>query len=301
MTDLATEHTYFDSTPIVARPTLRWPNGARVALAFVVCLEHYELRPPPGSFQPPNLPGGFGRGPYPDFRAHSQREYGNRVGIFRVMDALAAHGFKATAAIDAATAEGRPRLVKEIRERGWPIAGHGNALTQVISGRMSEDEEKAHIGTALARIEAAFGEKPRGWHGPEYGESARTPAILAGHGIDYLLDWPNDEQPYRMRTAAGPLLSMPMAIDFDDVFAHWHRRISMARWCLSIADALDQLVEDGARQPRMLILNLHAWLIGQPHRVTYFREMLATLSQREGVWHATTDAIAACATSQLPA
>src|ERR1700730_12927636 len=100
VTTALVEHDYYDRTPISARKPFRWPDDATVAFAIVVCLETYEVAPPKGAFLPPNLPGGFGRAPYPDVRAFSQREYGHRVGIFRIIDALEQHKLKATAAID---------------------------------------------------------------------------------------------------------------------------------------------------------------------------------------------------------
>jgi peptidoglycan/xylan/chitin deacetylase (PgdA/CDA1 family) len=178
-------------------------------------------------------------------------------------------------------------------KRGWEIAAHGNAVTQVISSRLAEADERAQIAAALGAIEHATGTRPAGWHGPEYGESARTPGILASLGVKYLLDWPNDELPYAMTTASGTLVSVPMLVDFDDVFAHWYRKLTMARWQRSIADALDQLLEDGRTRPRMLILNLHPWLIGQPWRISYLDAVLADLRRREGIWLASAGEIAA--------
>ena len=118
----ATENSFYPRTPIVARPKFTWPNDAQLALGVMVSLEHYELQPPPGAFLPVNLPGGMGRAPYPDVRAPSQRAYGNRIGVFRIMRALAEHGIKATAAIDVWTARNCPALVESLVEHDWEIA-----------------------------------------------------------------------------------------------------------------------------------------------------------------------------------
>jgi allantoinase len=290
---MSTAHDYFPSDPIVDRPKVAWPDGARLAFGVVVSLEHYDLFQPPGSVIPITLPGGFGRGPYPDYRTYSHREYGNRVGIFRLMECLDRHGVRVTAAMDATVATTRPAIVEQCLKRGWEIAAHGNAVTQVISSKLDETAENVQIGAALGAIAKATGKRPEGWHGPEYGESARTPATLASLGVKYVLDWPNDEQPYPMKTPAGTLVSVPMLIDFDDVFAHWYRKLTMARWQQMIADALDRLLEDGKSRPRMLLLNLHPWLIGQPWRISYLDAVLADLRKREGVWLATAGEIAA--------
>ena len=290
----STDHGLFDSQPIVARKPVAWPGGARLAVGIVVSIEHYEMVQAPGAFLPVTLPGGMGRGPYPDFRSYSLREYGNRIGVFRVMEALDRHGLRATAGIDASVATQKPVILRECQRRDWEIAAHGNAVTQVITARLDEAAEREQVSAALAAIERASGKRPAGWHGPEYGESARTPGVLAELGVKYLLDWPNDELPYAMRTPAGPIVSLPMLVDFDDVFAHWYRKLTMARWQRSLADALDRMIEDGKTQPRMLILNLHPWLIGQPWRISYLDAVLKDLKRREGVWCATAGEIAAC-------
>ena len=276
-----------------AWPKLDWPGGARLALGVVVCIEHYEIAPPASTIFPLSLPGGFGRGPYPDFRTFSHREYGNRIGVFRVIEALAKFGIRATAAIDAHTAQSKPTIVEHCLKQGWEIAAHGQAVTRMISSAMTEQEERDYVSASIRGIERACGRRPTGWHGPEYGESAHTPSILAELGIEYTLDWPNDELPFRMSTSSGSLVSLPMMVDFDDVFAHWHRKLPMSRWRRSVADALDRLLHDGAQSPRMLILNLHPWLIGQPWRISYLEEALSDIHARRGIWHATAAEIAA--------
>lgn len=296
-----TEQPFYDRSTIGNRPRLAWPGGAHVAVAILVSIEYYEMQPPADAAFPANLPGGFGRGPYPDFRVFSQREYGNRVGVFRVMRALTERAIRATAAVDAHIAAQYRPLVDRLRGLDWEIAGHGQALTRVISNRMSEAEERAYIGDALQVLETAFGNRPAGWHGPEYGESERTPHLLAEQGIRYVLDWPNDEQPYTMRTAHGPLVSLPVAIDCDDVVAHWHRKLTMTQWRRSVADALDQLEADGATSGRLFVLNLHPWLIGHPFRIGFLEDLLDDIQRRQSIWLAPAGEIAAWFSGQSQA
>jgi allantoinase len=286
------DRVYHGDSMIVRRPPLAWPGGHRVAFSVVVCAEYYELQPPADAFVPPNVPGGFGRAPYPDVRAFSQREYGNRVGIFRVMEALDKHQIRATAAADAVIATRYPYLIEQFQKRNWEIAGHGYSLTRVISNRMSEEQERDHIGASLDAVEKACGTRPKGWHGPEYGESERTPALLAQFGVKYVLDWPNDEQPYLMNTPSGSIVSIPMALELDDVITHYHRRIGLARWRQAVAEALDQLLADGDAGGRQLVLALHPWLIGHPHRIGYFEDVLADAASRKDLWITTTGEIA---------
>ena len=288
-----------EASSITQRPPLRWPNGARLAFAVVVSAEYYEMQPAPENFIPANVPGGFGRAPYPDFRAFSQRDYGNRVGIFRVIEALKRFAMPATAAVDACVASRYPYIVEALQGQGIEIAGHGHAVTNVISSHMTEFAERAYIASALETLARVSGVRPAGWHGTEYGQSERTPALLAELGLDYTLDWPNDEQPFLMRTAPRPLMSLAMALELDDVITMWHRRVGAERWRLAVAEALDQIIADGASGGRHLILNLHPWLIGHPHRIGYFEEVLADVRRREGIWTASVSQIAAYARAQL--
>jgi allantoinase len=294
----STGHSYYRRTPITTRTPLRWPGGARAAIAFVVSAEYYEMQPPADAFIPPNLPGGFGRGPYPDFRNYSTRAYGNRVGIFRIFEALDRYGVKATVALDALTAQLCPQLLPHIARRGFEIVGHGQSVTRVISSRMSAADEREYIRSTLATIKQATGVAPAGWHGPEYGESALTPAILAELGLRYVLDWPNDEQPITMSTAHGPLVSLPMLIDFDDVYALFHRKISAARWQRAVEEGIAQLVGDSAQSGRLLIVNLHPWLTGQPFRIGYVEALLEFVTERSDLWVTTTGEIASWSQAQ---
>jgi len=282
------------TSTIAHRPKLVWPGGKRLAVAFVVCAEYYEMQPPPDAFIPPNVPGGFGRAPYPDFRAFSQREYGNRVGVFRVMDAFDKRGIVATAAVDQSVAVRYPYILRQCMARHWDIAGHGFSLIRVISNHMSEDAERAYIEAALEALERATGSRPNGWHGPEYGQSMHTTRLLAQAGIDYVLDWPNDEQPFLMHADMDhPLVSIAMALELDDVIAGWHRRLSMDRWRNGVRDAVDQLLADGGSSGRHLVLNLHPWFIGHPHRIGYLEEVLDDIAGRDGIWLTTAGEIAA--------
>jgi allantoinase len=286
------DHPHYAWSPLPFRPPLRWPDNAKVALCVVVNLEHYDHEPVPGSFTPASIPGNRGRGPAPDNAIYSMRDYGNRVGVFRVMKALDRHGVRATAAIDATVAANFPFIVGECKARGWEFAGHGHSVTQMITSRMSGDEERAHISSALDAIEKATGSRPAGWFGPEYGESERTPAILAALGVKYVLDWPNDEQPYRMTVPKGELISIPTLLELDDAYAHWHRRVPLPRWQRMVEEAFDTLHADGATSGRVLTLSVHPWLIGQPHRIKALDDALGHICRHPGVWKATGSEIA---------
>jgi allantoinase len=280
------DHEHYDWSPLVTRGVLRWPNDARVAVCVLLNLEHTEWQPPPGSVQVVGPVGGVAVRPYPDYTRLSHREYGHRVGVFRLLDVLEKHGLKATVAMDALTAEHYPYLVRHCLQRGCEIIGHGISASRMISSTMSEQEERDYIHTAVAALTRATGQAPAGWLGPEYGESARTPQLLAQAGIRYVCDWTNDEQPYRVHTAEGSLHALPIMLELDDLHAMGERRVPVTRYDDMLRESFAQLYRDGAQNGRLLVLHLHPWLSGQPFRVRYLDGALATMRRRQGVWAA---------------
>ncbi len=284
---LGMDHSHYEWSALPHRKPLRWPGGASVAVCVVVNIEHYDLDPPEGAFAPASIPGGRGRGPAPDIAIYSLRQYGPRVGVFRVMDVLDRHGVTATAAIDAASAVAYPRIVDECKARKWDFVGHGLSVRQAISSQMSEPEERAHIAAALTTITQHTGQAVRGWFGVDSCESERTPRILGELGIKYIFDWPNDEQPYRLLVPPGDVIALPTLIELDDVYAHWHRRVTIWRWQKMVEEAFETLSRDGERSGRLMALSLHPWLIGQAHRIRALDDALAYITKQPGVWMAT--------------
>jgi peptidoglycan/xylan/chitin deacetylase (PgdA/CDA1 family) len=277
------DHPHYRWSPVVARAPLRWPGGARVALAAVVCLEHLDWEPPTGTYQPPGL---YHR-PLPEYWAISHREYGHRVGIFRVLDTLERHGIRPTVAMDALTAEHYPYLVEHCLGRGAEIIAHGLAVSRMITSGMSEADERAYIRQSIDAVAAATGTTPAGWFGPEYGESTRTPALLAEAGIRYVCDWVNDEQPYPMTVPSGELTALPLMLELDDVFALRDRRFETDGWARNVKQAFDRIYRDGAKIRRLLALSLHPHLIGQPFRIGLLDAVLGHIMRRKRVWPAT--------------
>jgi allantoinase len=259
---------YYDWSPIHQRERLTWPEEKNVALCVVVNLEYDE-------------PGG------PEHQsAFSQREYGNRVGIFRVMDVLRKHEIRVTAAVDAGVAELRPSLVEECQARGWEIIAHGLTANQPITSKMTEADEEAYIHEVMDLMAARTGMRPRGWLGSGFGESARTPSLLAAAGLSYVCDWPNDEQPYWMETPNGALVSLPVTLDVDSGFAR-ERRVTNAQWLDRARATFDRLALEGADNGRVLVMSLYPWLDGQPHRIKYLDQALAHISSYGVSWSAT--------------
>ena len=285
------DHEHYEWSPINRRSVLRWPHGARIALCVVVTLEKMEWEAPPGSFTA-TLAGGLGDRPFPDYARVSHREYGHRVGIFRVLDVLEKHGIRPTVAMDVTTAEANPYLVSHCRQRGAEIIGHGMSVSQMITGRMTEEDEEEYVQTSIDSLHRATGEAPKGWLGPEHGESERTPGILAASGISYVCDWVNDEQPYRISTPKGDLCSLPLMWELDDINALWDRKVPVDRYGRLLEESFDGLYEDSRESGLLMAFNLHPWLIGQPFRIRYLDRALSHMMRRQGVWAATGSEVA---------
>ena len=149
------------------------------------------------------------------------------------------------------------------------------------------EDERAYIGSSLERLARATGSTARGWLGQEYGESERTPQLLADAGLQYVCDWVNDDQPYRMSAGAGRLCALPITLPLDDVSSLWERRIPVSRYVQMVKETFDTLYEEGAKNATMIVLNLRPWLSGQPFRVRYLNEALSYILRHEGVWYAT--------------
>lgn len=269
------------------RPALRWPRGASLALAVIVDLEYFEPAPPAGSVTSRDLQGGLGARPYPDYARLSHREYGHRVGIFRVLDVLAKHGIPPMVAMDAMTAEEYPYLVEHCRARGAEIVAHGISVNRIISNAMGEADERAYVTETLDRLEKATGARPAGWFGPEYGESERTPRLLAEAGVRYVCDWPNDEQPYRMTVPTGELYSLPMSVELDDAYALSLRGCTLDVYERMLLEFAARMRRDGGASGRLMLLNLHPWLIGQPFRIGLLDRALGTIAGQPKTWLAT--------------
>ncbi len=278
---------YWDWSPLGKRPVLRWPHGERLAVCLLVDLGHYEWAPPPGAFDPPTHVPPHSLNPYPDYVTVTFREYGHRIGIFRMMEVLDAHGVRATVPMDAYTAEHYPELVDACLARGWELIGHGITQRQAITNLMSESEEQAYIGESIAALERAAGVRPAGWLGPEHSQSARTLSILAESGIRYCCDLPNDEQPFRIRTATGELYALPCMIEIGDAMGHYNRKLALPRWAELVKETFDVMLEDAADTGLLLAFRLHPWCIGQSYRIRYLEEILAHMAQRTGAWLAT--------------
>ena len=281
------DNPWYDYVPFPARATLAWPKNARVAFCVVLTLEYYELQPAEDALKDSRFVGEFGN--YrPDYRTWTQREYGSRTGIFRVLDVLDRYQIRAGVAVNAMAAERYPFLIEQLKKRKYEFIAHGVSGNRIISSKMTEAEERAEIATSIAAIEKAAGVTPKGWLGQEYGESQRTPQLLADAGLDYVLDWPNDDQPYPMKVGRK-FVSLPNQPEWDDVQQLWLRRINTTRYPDLVGDAFELLHQEGGQ---VFSLSIHPWLMGMAHRIKYLDEALRRIERFGNIWQATPGEIA---------
>lgn len=270
-------HGRFPYSPIVGRPDFSWPGGRRLAVYVALNLEHFAFGEGLGAELAPG-------GPEPDAMNHAWREYGNRVGVWRMLDLFRECELPVTILVNGEIYNHCPEVMGTFRARGDEVVGHGRANAE-RQGIPSEAEERALIEQASQNIENHEGRRPRGWLGPWISESLVTPDILQEAGYAYLLDWCMDDQPVWLATRAGRILSVPYPRELNDIPQIIARKIEAAAFADMIIDGFDEQRRQAANQPLVFGIALHAYIMGQPHRLPHLRRALAHISAlRDDVW-----------------
>ena len=278
------DHDRYDWSMLPQRRPVAWPQGARIALWVVPALEWFPLDMKGLPFKPP----GAMQTAYPDLRHYTLRDYGNRVGIFRIMQALEQHGIKASAAVNAAVAVRYPALIKACLSRGWEIIANGLDMDHLHHGALAPEEERQWIKQSMDILQQASGARVRGWLSPAKSESHATLDLLAEAGLDYVCDWVNDDMPYAMRSSAGALHAMPHPIDIDDHTILVQNHHTEDDFRDQLIDQFDLLYRESSPESgRVMAISLHPWVIGQPYRIRALEEALAHIMRHSGVWAAT--------------
>lgn len=268
---------------------ITWPNDARIAVTATLMLDYWEVDPPKEASPDPRIVSILGKF-HPDWLTWSQREYGARVGIFRVLRVLDEFGITPSVALGTAAAKRYPELVDELMRRNACFLAHGDFATRRLTSRMTTEEERAIIIASRDTIAAVTGEAPKGWCGQDYNESWDTPALLADAGFTYTTDWSNDDRPFRLGPYAGrSILAFPAQAEWSDLECMWLRRVSAPAWSECLVEAFQVLHAEGGN---VFNLTLHPWVIGQAHRIRYLRDALRRIMGAPGVWRATTDQVA---------
>ena len=264
-----------------------WPGGRRLAIYIAVNIEHFWFGSGLGAALVPQSPAAL------DVLNYTWRDYGNRVGAFRLIDMLDEFGLPSSVLVNSSIYDYCPDVMDAFRARGDEVVGHGRTNSE-RQGALDEAQERRLIDEATARIAAAEGKSPKGWLGPWISQSSLTPDLLAEAGYSYCLDWCMDDRPVWMRTrGGGRILSMPYPQEINDIPALAVRKHTAAEFATMIIDNADEMLAQSATGPIVMGIALHPYLVGQPFRLKHLRRAFAHLaSLRDRAWIVTAGEIA---------
>ncbi|UED83901.1 polysaccharide deacetylase family protein [Streptomyces profundus] len=278
------EQRLYDYSPIVDRAPIRWPGGARIAFYLALNIEHYRVDRPATSVFPDTA--AF----TPDPLNYGWRDYGPRVGVWRLVESLDRHGVRASVMLNSDAGERYPAIVRAGRDRDWAWIAHGRNNSTFQTG-LDRDEERRYLTEVVESIERTTGRRPHGWLGPALTETFHTPELLADLGLSYLLDWTNDDQPYPLNVAG--MYSVPYTVELNDISLFVGKSLSGPDFVQLVKDQLAQLHAESAESGRVLPLVLHPFVMGQAFRARYLDEALEHIANHPDVWLTTSDEIAA--------
>jgi allantoinase len=258
---------FFPYQAIVDRPLIAWPNDAAVAVWAIPNIEHFHVE---------------AGNPAPDIRNYSRRDYGNRVGVWRLMEVMEKNGVKGTVALNGEVVRYYPRIMQELARLQWELMGHGLTNSAFLTD-LAKEQEVAVIAQTKAIIEEQ-GQPMRGWLGPGLSESWHTLNLLRAHGVEYVCDWVNDDLPYRMNNG---LYSIPYSLELNDMPLFNLPSIDIDEFYRRICETFDVLCEEGRNNGRVMAIALHPFLMGVPHRIRYLDKALQYIASHPKVWFAT--------------
>ena len=275
-----------DYSPIIDRPIIKWPNGARVALWVSPNVEHYEYMPNDDAARTP-----WPRTPFPDVQQYSYRDYGNRVGFWRMLETLDKYNIRSCVSLNVAVLEHFPEIRDAMAERNYDYMSHGIYNTRYLY-TYTEEQEREFYRDTIETLKLHTGKQLKGMLGPAISGTERTPDLMAEAGLIYHTDWMHDDQPVPIKVKSGKLISVPYSIELNDsslLRDNHYEGDYFARICKA---QFDQLYKEGAESGRVMCIALHPFLIGQPHRIKYLDEILSHIMSHDGVWQTTADEIA---------
>jgi allantoinase len=278
------DHGWFAHRTMRDWPAPIWPGGKPIALWLVVPIEHFPLMPQLG----PLRPTGALEPPVGNLWAYANRDYGNRIGIHRILRVLDTLGLKATAAINALAAERYPQLIPAFEQRGWEIMAHGMRADAPHHGGMDPEDEARQIAAALDILRAASKTAVTGWLSPAYSESFHTLELMTRNGIDHVADWANDEMPYSLAGPAEGLVMLPSNPEISDRRLLVEQDRMVEDYETVVFSAFDRMRDEaGGGGGRLLSLTITPWILGYPHRIAGLARLLRKLAETSLVWNAT--------------
>ncbi|SVB96576.1 uncharacterized protein METZ01_LOCUS249430 [marine metagenome] len=278
------DNTRYDFSAITQREPFRWPNGERLAVWVCYNVEHFKI-----DVQATAQSEGLAH-LKPDVINYAWRDYGMRVGMWRLFEMMERLGIKGSSTLNGEVCIHEKPVVDEMVRLGWPILGHGMTNSQNLTN-LPEDEERKVIGDTLAIIEQTTGTRPIGWLGPALAESYVTPDLLVEAGVKYVCDWVCDDQPFQMNVKSGKLASIPYTQHINDIGMVLSSKRSDQEFYQMIVDQFDVLYREGATIPRTMAIALHPFLVGAPHLSKYLEQALAYIAGHGDVWMCTGDEI----------
>lgn len=281
------DHRWFPWSATRDRPPRQWPGGRRVAVCVVLDATAFEF--PLDDVVPP--PGGRGVAPYPDFPRASHREFGHRVGAFRCLEMFESANVPFTLALDVLTSTHYRPLAEQAADAANGVVAAGLSANRPITSLMSEEEERHYVRTSLEALAPLTAGGPLGWQGPQHSESSRTPRILSEAGVDYVMDWGNDDSAYPFGAAAPGLWSVPASWELADVNAMFHRGMSPWSYADMLVNYVRALADEEPQYGAVVTIQLSGWLTGQAFRATAIENALSTLRSDPRIWFASTPEI----------
>jgi len=274
----------FKYLPIDRRPPLTWPNGARIAFWINPNIEYFSL----DDVMPGNANERVARdhARVPNVRNWSLRDYGSRVGFWRLLEVLKRYGVRATAATNSRVCDHHPEIIEAMVDAGWELMGHNETNALRIT-EMPPEQERESILRAVERIGRATGRRPAGWLGAGLAESWNTLDYLYEAGIRYVCDWVNDEQPYSMDIGSPRMVSLPYTVQCNDVPAYFDMKVSVPEFEQMLRRQFDVLYRDSEVSGRVMAVSVHPFVTGQAHRIVALERALEYICNHPGVWLAT--------------
>ena len=273
----------YDDSFIFERKPFKWPGNKTLAVWFAPNVEVWHYDSAVGAAITPNPTNHV-----PDVFNYAWREYGMRVGLWRLADVFDEAGVKATVALNAQVCDVYPKAMDEMKRRGWEFMGHGTTnSTNLAAFDQQPDQERDAIRNILRTIEQASGKRPRGWLGSGLIETYNTLDILAAEGVNYCGDWNNDDQPVPMKVKSGKMFGIPYCNEINDLGVYLRKGWTGEQYLRSVIDQFDTLYAESRKQPRVLGVPLHPMISGQPLRIKYLQLAIAHMKEHQGVWFAT--------------
>jgi peptidoglycan/xylan/chitin deacetylase (PgdA/CDA1 family) len=263
---------------IVDRPKLKLPGDGRIVVWTIVNLEVWDIAKPMARQV---IPAPTGQVLLPDVPNWSWHEFGMRVGFWRFHALYGRRGIRPTVSINARVTIDYPRVAQAALDAGWEFMGHSWEQGPIHK----EEDQRGMILRSLDQLEKFTGKRPVGWLGPGLTQTLDTPEYLAEAGVRYIGDWVYDEEPTEIRTAKGPLVTLPYSVETNDIPMMIVQHHEAQYWTQKCIDAFDRLYMEGAERPRVMALAVHPYISGQPFRIKYLEAVYDYMARFPGVLH----------------